>query len=109
MNRGIFIAWMVGEGIIIYRVTAKEHRPPVPGELLASSGLFILLGLLSEAQPGLASLLAWGFDAAAFLNLAPDVLVRKGNPAPSVPKKPPVVEGPPFSPGAPSFPVQPVH
>lgn len=108
MNRGIFVAWMVGEGIIIYRTVSKEHRPPMPGELLASSGLFVLLGLLSEAQPGLAALLAWGFDAAAFLNLAPDVLVRKSSSS-ATPKNPPTVEGPPISPGAPSFPVQPVH
>jgi hypothetical protein len=66
---------------------SREHRPPMPGELLASSGLFIMLGLLGMAQPGLASLLAWGFDAAAFLDLAPEVLA--GPSAPPAPPAPP--------------------
>lgn len=49
---------------------------PVPGQLLAASGIFAMLGLLSEAGAGasfLASTLAWGFDLAAFLNIAPSI------------------------------------
>lgn len=76
----LIAAWIVGEGIVIYRVVARQHRPPMPGELLASSGLFVMLGLLSMAQPKLANLLAWGFDAAAFLNLAPTVLAGGATP-----------------------------
>jgi hypothetical protein len=58
VNKSIFTAWLVGEGIIIYRTVTKQKRPPMPGELLASSGLFLLLALLGEPQPRLASLLA---------------------------------------------------
>ena len=64
-------AWLVGEGIVIYRYVKMHAAPPVPGALLASSGLFVLLALLAEAQPArfLANALAWGFDAAAFFQL----------------------------------------
>lgn len=72
---GIVLAWAVGEGIIIYRSVRKKHAPPMPGQLLASSGLFVLLGLLAQAQSArlLAASIAWGFDLAAYLNLAPSL------------------------------------
>jgi len=71
---GIVLAWMVGEGIIIYRSVSKNHAPPMPGALLATSGLFVMLALLAEAPQArfLAGALAWGFDAAALLNLLPE-------------------------------------
>lgn len=78
---GIMLAWMVGEGIIIYRTVNREHRPPMPGELLASSGLFVVLALLGQSQPKLATTLAVGFDAAAFLNLFPQISGGSGTPA----------------------------
>lgn len=64
-------AWMVGEGIIIYRSVKKQKAPPGPGQLLLSSGVFVMLGLLAESQAirPLAITLAWGFDIAAFMNL----------------------------------------
>ena len=73
---GIVLAWAVGEGIIIYRAVRKTHAPPMPGALLASSGLFVMLALLAEADRArfLAGALAWGFDVAAFMNLAPSIL-----------------------------------
>lgn len=82
------LAWMVGEGIIIYRSThqlkntkvfdqfSPEGRPaavypPGPGQLLIASGVFVMLALLAEAPKArtLATLLAWGFDIAAFMNI----------------------------------------
>ncbi|MDA8323847.1 MAG: hypothetical protein M0030_29115 [Actinomycetota bacterium] len=72
---GIVLAWMVGEGIIVYRSVKSTHAPPMPGQLLATSGVFVLLALLSQAQQArfLAAALAWGFDVAAFMNLFPAV------------------------------------
>jgi hypothetical protein len=72
---GLVVAWLVGEGIIIFRQVRINHAPPIPGALLASSGLFVLLGLLATADQArfLATALAWGFDVAAFLNLWPQV------------------------------------
>jgi len=69
--RGIILAWLIGEGVIVYRSVAKNHAPPVPGALLSTSGLFILLAVLAEYQPAeyLATALAFGVDIAALLNL----------------------------------------
>lgn len=66
---GLIIAWMVGEGIIVYRAVARQKRPPLPAELLGSSGAFVLLALLHEFQPQLATTLAVGLDVAAFMGL----------------------------------------
>jgi hypothetical protein len=69
---GPFIAaWLVGEGIIVYRSVKNQKVPPGPGQLLLSSGVFIMLALLAEAPSArrLAVTLAWGFDIAALMNL----------------------------------------
>lgn len=67
--KSIILAWLVGTGLMAYKDVAKNKRPPLPAELLAESGLFVLLGILGEPAPRLASTLAWGFDLAAFLTL----------------------------------------
>jgi hypothetical protein len=71
---GIVFAWAVGEGILVYRAY-KQGAPPMPGQLLAASFLFIGCGLLADnaSTSFLGSALAWGFDVAAFLNLAPSI------------------------------------
>jgi len=68
---GLIAAWLVGEGIIVYRSWKVNKVPPGPGQLLVSSGVFIALALLAEAPQArpLATTLAWGFDIAAFMNL----------------------------------------
>jgi hypothetical protein len=70
--------WLVGEGIVTYRCVRNQHRPPMPGELLASSGAFVLLALLAQWQANLATLIAWGLDIAAFVNIAPQLLAGPG-------------------------------
>jgi hypothetical protein len=72
---GIVLAWLVGEGILTWRSFKQDHRPPLPGQLLAASGIFVMLGLLAEAQQArfLAGALAWGFDVAALMNVLPQV------------------------------------
>jgi hypothetical protein len=73
---GIVLAWLFGEGLIIYRSFKKDHHPPMPGQLLVTTGLFAALGLVADASPDarlLAAALAWGFDVAAFMNLAPEI------------------------------------
>lgn len=68
---GFIAAWLVGEGIIIYRSVKNQKAPPGPGQLLFSSGVFVMLALLAEAPSArtLALTLAWGFDIAALMNL----------------------------------------
>lgn len=69
----ILAAWLVGEGIVFYRTWKATGGPPLPGQLLATTGLFAVLALVAEsgnARP-LAQVTAWGFDIAAFLNVVP--------------------------------------
>lgn len=82
---GIVLAWAVGEGIIIYRAYKVTKAPPMPGQLLASSGLFVMLALLAEADRArfLAAALAWGFDIAALLNVLPQIATGQTNTGPS--------------------------
>jgi hypothetical protein len=72
---GLVAAWAVGEGIIVYRAFKRTKAPPMPGMLLASSALFVMLALLAESDSArpLAVTLAWGFDLAAWLDLAPQI------------------------------------
>lgn len=67
------VAWLVGEGIIVYRSVKTQSAPPGPGQLLLTSGVFVILGILAEFQSArpLAITLAWGFDLAALLKLFP--------------------------------------
>lgn len=89
MNQ-IILAWLVGEGIITAnnfrynktvaantpsgtsgtKVTYTGSIPPIPGSYLVSSGVFVLLAILAESDKArpFATLLAWGFDIAAFMN-----------------------------------------
>jgi hypothetical protein len=68
---GITLAWLIGETIIVWRSVTRQHHAPVPGALLGSSGFFALLALLAEYQPArpAATLLAFGIDAAAWLQV----------------------------------------
>lgn len=73
---GLFtMAWLIGEGIIVYRSVANNHAPPMPGALIASAGIFALLALIAESDTArpIATALAFGFDVAAFMNLFPPV------------------------------------
>lgn len=88
----LIAAWLVGEGIIVYRSVKQQKAPPGPGQLLLSSGLFLMLGLLAEAPSArkLAVSLAVGFDIAALMNLwgagGPKAGSQAGNwPPPSTP------------------------
>jgi hypothetical protein len=72
--RGLVAAWLVGEGIIIWRMVHKDHRLPVPGALLGVSALFAGLALTADVFPSSAQLVtmaAWGLDVAAFMNVLP--------------------------------------
>lgn len=71
---GLAGAWLAGEGIAIWRQVRSHHHLPVPGQLLAITGLFMGLALIGEAIPRsrtLVTALAWGLDVAGLLNLWP--------------------------------------
>lgn len=70
---GIILAWLAGEGIITWRSVTKDHKPPIPGDLLAATGLFAVLALIAEYQParGVATLFAFGIDIAVLMQVLP--------------------------------------
>lgn len=82
------LAWLIGEGIIVVRSVRANHAPPMPGALIASSGVFALLALLAESDAArpLAVALAYGFDLAAFMNFFPPVTAP--GVAPTAPRRP---------------------
>ena len=63
-------AWLIGEGIIIYR-WIKKGAPPTPGALLLPSGLFLGLAVLAEYQPAraTATVFAYAVDLAVLLQV----------------------------------------
>lgn len=74
MRRGILLAWLTGTGLITWRSVRQHHRPVSPGQYLAASGLYVVLALVAEvpAAAGIATLMAWGFDLAVFLEVLPE-------------------------------------
>jgi hypothetical protein len=69
--KGVIITWLIAEGIIITRSVKVSHEPPIPGRLLATSGLFVLLAILAEAPgaAGLATMIGAGLDIAGLMHL----------------------------------------
>lgn len=87
---GIVLAWLAGESLIIYRSYKNDHRPPLPGQLLASSGVFAVLGFIGSSSSNLtflAGAMAWGFDIAAFMNVAPAMLTGSSSTKTAAKKK----------------------
>lgn len=68
---GIFIAWLIAEGIVVYRTVKVSGGPPMPAQLLATTGLYAALSLVAsnERTRFLGQAGAWGFTAAAWLAL----------------------------------------
>jgi hypothetical protein len=71
--RGVILAWAAGMGIITWRSVVTDKSPPVPGQMLAATGLFALLALIAEYQPAeaAATLFAFGVDIAVLMQVLP--------------------------------------
>ena len=71
--RGVILAWAAGMGIITWRSVVTDHSPPVPGQMLAATGLFAGLALIAEYQPAAtaATLFAFGVDIAVLMQVLP--------------------------------------
>jgi len=77
MNPALVAAWLLGEGIVSWRVVHREHRVPAPGELLGITGLFLAGALIADVYPASAGLVVaglFGLDVAALLNVLPQGL-----------------------------------
>ena len=67
---GLFFAWAIGEGIIVWR-WAKAKAPPTPGVLILPTGLYLSLAILAEYRParGVATAFAYAVDLAILLQV----------------------------------------
>jgi hypothetical protein len=93
---GLILAWVIGEGIIVWRSAVKDHQPPVPGQMLAATGLFALLAVAAEYQPArtAATLFAFGVDIAVLMQVLPggtDAITGARTSIKTAGKKPPPV------------------
>lgn len=61
------LPWALAVGIVTVRDVRVYNRPPVPSEFVATGVLFGTLTVLAQAQPQLATALAWGMLAAIVL------------------------------------------
>ena len=88
---GLILAWAIGEGIIVWRSAYKEHKPPVPGQMLAATALFALLAVLAEYEPAraAATAMAFGLDLAVLMQVLPGMKTA----APVAPRKPATTPG----------------
>lgn len=74
MKTGLAAAWLAGMAIVSWRIVHRDHRPPPPGEMAGITGLFLALALVTDVAPVAApvvTMLAWGLDVAAFLDVIP--------------------------------------
>jgi hypothetical protein len=71
--RGVILAWAAGMGIITWRSVVKDHSPPVPGQMLAATGLFAGLAVVAEYPPAASAavLFAFGVDIAVLMQVLP--------------------------------------
>ena len=74
MDSGLLGAWLVAEALVAWRQVHGTGRPPVPGKLLAVTGLFGALAITADVFPRAKPVIVvtkWGIDLAGFLNLRP--------------------------------------
>ena len=77
---GLAAAWVVGMGITAWRQVRQSGHVPVPASLLAVTGLFVALGVLSDISPAAAPVIkgvAWGLDVAGLLRVLPAGLYQE--------------------------------
>lgn len=70
-------AWLLGMGIVTWRQVKGGAHLPVPGALLAVTGMFAVLGVVSDVVPAAGTFVvitAYGLDLAGILNLWPQGL-----------------------------------
>lgn len=74
MKTGLVAAWAAGMGLVMWRMVHRDHRVPVPGSLLAITGLFMAGAFVSDVWPASTTLITVtfvGLDVAAFMNALP--------------------------------------
>jgi hypothetical protein len=72
---GLFFAWAIGEGILVYR-WGRAGAPPTPGVMVQSSAVFAGLAVVAAYQPArlFATAVAFGYDLAILLQVVGNAL-----------------------------------
>ena len=81
---GLAGAWLVGMGITGWRQVRASTHLPVPADLIAVTGLFVVLALLADISPKarpVIVLTAWGLDLAGLLRVLPAGLFQEAQTA----------------------------
>ena len=81
---GLAGAWAVGMGITVWRQVKQSAHLPVPADLVAVTGLFLVLGLVADMSTKArmpVTLIAWGLDVAGLLRVLPLGLYQETNTA----------------------------
>jgi hypothetical protein len=71
---GLAAAWLLGEGIVIWREVRQSRHMPVPGNLLGVTGLFLGLALIGDIAPAsrtVVTLIGFGLDVAGLMQVLP--------------------------------------
>lgn len=71
---GLFVmAWLTGQGIIVYRTAKEQHMPASPRQLAVASGLFVLLAVIAEYRPArpVVAAFAVAVDLAVLMRVLP--------------------------------------
>ena len=77
-QRVLFVAWVAAIGLRAYSDVRQTGDWPCPGPLLKISGLYLMLGVLSEAAPTLAAWLGVGFLVAYVTRTGSREVVTRG-------------------------------
>lgn len=67
-------AWLAGTGLVVWRQLRGNPHLPVPGQLLAVTGIFAMFGVVADVVPASRTFIvatAWGLDVAGLFNLWP--------------------------------------
>lgn len=77
---GVLVAWLTAEGLVFYRQRKATGGPAMPGQILASSGVFAVLALVAGTEKGkfLGNAMAWGLTLATFMNLSEKITAGSG-------------------------------
>lgn len=62
---GVFAAYLLTSGIIVYRWVSGPKQPPPPISFLGATVIFGFAGLLAQADAKFGNAVAWGFFAGA--------------------------------------------
>lgn len=75
---GVLAAYLITNGIIVYRWVSGPKQAPPPIAFLGASVVFGLTGMIAHSQKNFGNALAWGFLAGALVAPKTNITAIKG-------------------------------